>query len=233
MLPVGGRVSPPARLRERRGWDQMKDALGRGVPRPFIGGRRLRRMPRRRLAAVAAAAILVLGAGLAWRVGVLRSGFATVAPGILYRSAAPTPGAVAAWVRAHGIRTVIDLRQPGGPGTEGEGMEAERAAVEGAGARHVNLPSDQEPSATVVGSFLGILDDPSRRPCLVHCRHGTGRTEIMVAIYRMEYEGWDNRRALEATRWILAGSAFDPERPKGRFLLGYRPRRALAAEPGG
>ncbi len=38
--------------------------------------------------------------------------------------------------------------------------------------------------------FLKILDDPARRPALVHCARGTCRTGASVAFYRFERDGW-------------------------------------------
>ena len=38
--------------------------------------------------------------------------------------------------------------------------------------------------------ILKILDDPERRPALVHCARGTCRTGAAVAMYRFERDGW-------------------------------------------
>ncbi len=38
--------------------------------------------------------------------------------------------------------------------------------------------------------ILKIIDDPERRPVLVHCARGTCRTGAAVAIYRFERDGW-------------------------------------------
>ena len=38
--------------------------------------------------------------------------------------------------------------------------------------------------------ILKILDDPGRRPALVHCARGTCRTGASVAFYRFERDGW-------------------------------------------
>jgi protein-tyrosine phosphatase len=37
---------------------------------------------------------------------------------------------------------------------------------------------------------LKIIDDPERRPVLVHCARGTCRTGAAVAMYRFERDGW-------------------------------------------
>ena len=43
------------------------------------------------------------------------------------------------------------------------------------------------------GSFAKssrCMDDPERRPVLVHCARGTCRTGAAVAMYRFERDGW-------------------------------------------
>ena len=38
--------------------------------------------------------------------------------------------------------------------------------------------------------ILKAVDDPNRRPVLVHCARGTCRTGAAVALYRFERDGW-------------------------------------------
>jgi protein tyrosine phosphatase (PTP) superfamily phosphohydrolase (DUF442 family) len=47
--------------------------------------------------------------------------------------------------------------------------------------------------------FLEVMDDEASYPVLIHCNAGLNRTGVMVAIYRMEYEGWDMPRAFRDT----------------------------------
>jgi protein-tyrosine phosphatase len=47
---------------------------------------------------------------------------------------------------------------------------------------------ERRPAA--VEQFLAIMDDSRNYPVLIHCRAGLHRTGVMVALYRMEYEGW-------------------------------------------
>jgi protein tyrosine/serine phosphatase len=46
--------------------------------------------------------------------------------------------------------------------------------------------------------FLEVLNNPEAypRPILVHCLSGVHRTGVMVALYRIEEEGWSKERAL-------------------------------------
>lgn len=47
-----------------------------------------------------------------------------------------------------------------------------------------------------VVEFLTIMSEPSNLPALVHCKHGSDRTGMMVAIYRIVIQGWDKKTAL-------------------------------------
>jgi hypothetical protein len=71
------------------------------------------------------------------------------------------------------------------------------------GVRYVFLPPDlisrkrvppDRPEA--IDRFLALMDDPSTYPVLLHCRAGLHRTGIMVAVYRMEYQGWTREQAI-------------------------------------
>ena len=47
-----------------------------------------------------------------------------------------------------------------------------------------------------IKTFLGLMDCPETYPVLIHCKAGLHRTGVMVAVYRMEYNGWSPREAL-------------------------------------
>ena len=63
---------------------------------------------------------------------------------------------------------------------------------------------------------------------LVHCYHGTGRTEVYTSLYRIEYEKWKNEAARKKTRVVVEGlgytSSVGKGREKGDFLINYKPR---------
>ncbi len=106
--------------------------------------------------------------------------------GILYRSGQLAPEQLTAAVDRYGIRTVINLQWPG------EEMAAERALAGRIGVDFVNLPmpGDGLGEESQFREILKILDDPERRPALVHCARGTCRTGASVAFYRFERDGW-------------------------------------------
>ena len=47
-----------------------------------------------------------------------------------------------------------------------------------------------------VVQFLRIVTNPSRLPIFVHCEHGSDRTGMMVAIYRVVVSGWTKKQAI-------------------------------------
>lgn len=106
--------------------------------------------------------------------------------GVLYRSGQLTPDQLAEAVRRYNIRTVINLQWPS------EQMQAERSMSSRLGIDFVNLPmpGDGLGEEEQFREILKILDDPERRPALVHCARGTCRTGAAVAFYRYQRDGW-------------------------------------------
>ena len=108
-----------------------------------------------------------------------------VAPGIL-RGAQPEPEGYAT-LKAMGVRTVISLRTNHG----------ERKAVEAAGMRYIEIPiklwKNVDPAA--VQDALSVMTDPANQPVFVNCSRGVDRTGMVVAVYRMEVDGWSEAEA--------------------------------------
>lgn len=57
---------------------------------------------------------------------------------------------------------------------------------------HTWHPEDEE-----VITFLRIVNNPEWQPVLVHCKHGSDRTGMMIAIYRIAYQGWSKQQAID------------------------------------
>ena len=110
----------------------------------------------------------------------------SVKPGILYRSGQLTSDQLREAVKRYQLRTVINLQWPG------DEMKQERALSHRLGVDFVNLPmpGDGLGEESQFREILKILDDPDRRPALVHCARGTCRTGAAVAFYRFERDGW-------------------------------------------
>jgi len=108
-----------------------------------------------------------------------------VANGI-FRGAQPEPEGYAT-LKAMGVRTVINLRTRHG----------ERKAVEAAGMRYVEIPMSfwKNVDPAVVRKALSAMTDPASQPVFVHCSVGVDRTGVVVAVYRMEVDGWSEAEA--------------------------------------
>jgi protein tyrosine/serine phosphatase len=98
-------------------------------------------------------------------------------------------------IAALGIRTVVSLRAE-------EDGEDERAAAIAAGLNFVRIglrrlgrPEDEE-----IRRVLETITDEENQPVLVHCRRGADRTGVIVACYRIGYEGWSAEAALAEAR---------------------------------
>jgi protein tyrosine phosphatase (PTP) superfamily phosphohydrolase (DUF442 family) len=193
-----------------------------------------RGFPRRRLLLGLVLALGLGGGG--WKLYdiYVRHRLGVITEGQVYKSGAMPPAEMAKVAKDLGLRTVIDLRTyvPGQDPTNTTALDviqAEAEALKAAGVRHIHLPTAQVPTDATLQRFLEVMADPANRPTLIHCHHGVGRTELFAALWRIEFEGWSNEKARNATRLIVPGSSFSDTSEKGRYLLDYHPRRTGAA----
>ena len=145
--------------------------------------------------------------------------FLGISDGKLYQSAEMPPGKLGDKIKAKGIRTVVDLR---GPRKE---VDRERAYLTELGVKYINLPSGQHPDDQIIDSFLEIMAQKENMPVLVHCKHGMGRSVLLAALYRIEFEGWSGEDATDKAFWQSGlGFEFLPSGDKGKFIKAYSPR---------
>jgi hypothetical protein len=80
-----------------------------------------------------------------------------------------------------------------------------------------------------VRKFRAVLNDERNYPVLVHCFAGIHRTGAYCAIYRMEYEHWDNVQALAEMK-ACGYTNLDEELDILGYLEQYRPSWMPRAE---
>jgi hypothetical protein len=132
-----------------------------------------------------------------------------VVPGRIYRSGQMTaPGFAQAVERFH-FRTIINLQDEYPDPDIAAGYFTGRTIKESElcrqlGVRYVYIVPDlirrrlvPEHRPQAIDKLLALLDDPATFPVLLHCHAGLHRTGVMVAVYRMEYEDWSPREAID------------------------------------
>lgn len=134
----------------------------------------------------ALARCLTLGLVLATTAGCARTlyNFGEIDPGVIYRSAQPSPMFLRYLVNRYGVRSLINLRG------RTPGFESQFAARNGLKIFTFDLSASRPPTQRDVERFLAIVADPTNQPVLVHCRNGVDRTGYMVGLYRLERQGW-------------------------------------------
>jgi protein tyrosine/serine phosphatase len=118
--------------------------------------------------------------------------FGVVNAGV-YRSAQPDPNEL--WrLKDAGFTAIVNFRE------SEEDVSAEVEAAGELGLKHFSLPwdgHDKEIDPALVSRFLEIIEDPANLPALVHCKRGAERTGTLIAVYRIEHDGWSAERAYE------------------------------------
>jgi uncharacterized protein (TIGR01244 family) len=113
----------------------------------------------------------------------------------LYRGAQPSAEGFRNLARL-GIKTVIDLREPG------DRAHTEEKIVTADGMRYIHLPLNgyHAPSEDQITQLLGLLNNRDGGPVFIHCRRGADRTGTVVACYRISRQNWTNDKALAEAR---------------------------------
>jgi hypothetical protein len=161
-----------------------------------------------------------------------------VAPGVLYRSGQLTAAGFRDAVARLNIRTVVNCQNEfPDPDLAWSFWDRrtvrERDLCRQLGVRYIHLDPDLCPNRTdphtvprVIDEFTHIVDDPANHPVLLHCKAGLHRTGVLVAVYRIKYEGWD---ALAAVAELKAHGFGDSVCTAAndyiqQYVLNYRPK---------
>ncbi len=110
----------------------------------------------------------------------------------LYRGGQPSDEGLLA-LKKSGVEIVVNFRN------EPDRIEKERHEVEALGLRYVSIPwsSWHAPSNQQVAEFLELLRANPQKKTFVHCHHGSDRTGVMVAAYRIAFDNWTPAAAIE------------------------------------
>jgi tyrosine-protein phosphatase SIW14 len=104
----------------------------------------------------------------------------------IYRGAQPDQESFLE-LEKRGIKTVVNLRT----------TSSDQKLVAGTSLSLVEIPVEPwDLKESQVVAFLRVLADPARLPLFVHCRHGSDRTGVMSAIYRVAMQGWSKEEAI-------------------------------------
>lgn len=119
--------------------------------------------------------------------------FHTVIAGQLYRSAQPTPSQLDAYVKDHGIKTIINLR---GEKQNAAWYQAEIRTAQELGVEHIDFGMSASKKLTPerADAIVAIME-AAPKPILVHCQSGSDRTGLVSAIYTNRIAGQGEDRA--------------------------------------
>jgi len=133
----------------------------------------------------------------------------------LFRGGLPTDEALRE-LKALGVGLVIDLRE------DGKGGQEEKHRVEQFGLRYAHFPLRplSAPSETEIEEVLSLIFRESSAKVYVHCLRGKDRTGTVIACYRIQHDGWDNRRALAEAKSYGMSSL---EHAMQSFILHFNP----------
>jgi tyrosine-protein phosphatase SIW14 len=150
----------------------------------------------------------------------------------LYRGGQPKPGGLQR-LKQLGVKTVINLRDDDDRAGK-EGVEAQSA-----GLRYFNipLPGFGQPADSAVDQALALIEAADNQPVFVHCHRGADRTGVIIAIYRIEQDGWTSEQAkAEAKRfglgfWQVSMKNYIRDYYKRRHERRPTTRQPFAAKP--
>ncbi|OOG68464.1 protein tyrosine phosphatase [Sinorhizobium sp. A49] len=143
------------------------------------------------VAVVAAVSVLYL-VTLQWT-----GNFHTLVAGEVYRSAQPSSRSIAAYSKAYGIRTILNLRGE----SDARWYRDEAAAAQRNGIRLINFPMSSSSAISLkqTEALMAILRD-APKPLLIHCKAGADRTGLVSTIYLQQIAGVDE----ETAEWQLS-----------------------------
>jgi protein tyrosine/serine phosphatase len=106
----------------------------------------------------------------------------------LYRGAQPLEKGYSQ-LKILGIKTIVNLRS----------LHDEGGSIASEGLAYVRIPFEpwENPENPEIIKFLKIATDLTRQPVFIHCQHGSDRTGVMCAVYRIIIQGWSKEEAVQ------------------------------------
>jgi len=160
-----------------------------------------------------------------------------VDPGRVYRAGQMTADGFEDAAHRFGIRTFINVQDDfpdpdielsfWRPGTIKESELCKRLGVRYVWVAPDLVPVHDSPAKRpqAVDELLRVLDDETAYPVLIHCKAGLNRTGCLVAVYRMEYQGWTRLEAFQEMRDLGFGfsTCTASNQYVNQYVLTYRP----------
>lgn len=105
---------------------------------------------------------------------------------ILYRGAQPTAAGFYELEKL-GVKTVLSLRA----------LHCDRKKLRACGLNYRRIRMKTwDPRNEHILEFLKIVSDPANQPVFVHCLHGSDRTGVLMAAYRIIMQNWPRDKAI-------------------------------------
>lgn len=104
----------------------------------------------------------------------------------VYRSKQPDDEAMAS-LEGMGIRSILNLREYHSDKDEARGTHLKLY--------HVPVNAGDVDDTFVVSALRAIAE--AEKPILIHCWHGSDRTGVVAAMYRMVFQGWSREQAID------------------------------------
>ena len=122
-----------------------------------------------------------------------------IEPG-LYRGGRPQPEGLVT-LASMNVKTIINLER-GWFEREPDAVKQERqfAAKNNITFIHIPMHPFFRPEREDILKTLNVIMDPANQPVFVHCRRGSDRTGIVVAAFRIQYQGWTSGQAQNEMR---------------------------------
>lgn len=123
----------------------------------------------------------------------------------IYRGGAPSIDELRLMAHVLDMKTIISL--------DGDIGGSIAQAVRDLGMEHLVIPIGGRGSAPLIDFLKNHIASllRSKQPVYVHCRHGSDRTGMAIAFYRMQHEGMSPEEALAEARKFGFGDKLDPD----------------------